>query len=70
LVGDLEIADEAAGHTLDEAKVFAKTRLAAHVEALKGRDTPRVARVFEWETHQVLAQFRMTAEGPFERVKK
>jgi hypothetical protein len=68
-VGDVEIVDEAAGDSIDEAKAVAKARLAAHAATLKGREAPRVARVFERETHEILAEFRMTADGPLERAK-
>ena len=68
-VGDVGIVDEAAGETLDEARALAKARLAAYAEALKGRGTPRVARVFAWKTHDILAEFRLTADGPLERAR-
>ena len=68
-VGDVGIVDEAAGETLDEAKVYAKERLAAYAGVLKGREAPRVARVFESKTHEIRAEIRMTAHGPLERAK-
>ena len=55
--------------SLDEAKAYARARLTSYAEALKGREAPRMARVFEWETHDIRAEFRMTADGPLEWTK-
>jgi len=68
-VGDVGIGDQATGDSLDEAKAYARARLTSYAEALKGREAPRMARVFEWETHDIRAEFRMTADGPLEWTK-
>ena len=65
-VGDTGIPDEPATGLLDHVKAVAQVRLEAHALGRAGIRKPRIARVLEQDTRDMVAQFRLTSSGPVE----
>ncbi len=65
-LGDTWIEDMPASGSLEHAKALAQANLEALAREKAGRGRPRVVRIVDDETHSILAEFRLTQEGPVE----
>jgi hypothetical protein len=65
-LGDTGIEDIPAEGSLEHAKALAQANLEAFAREGAGRGRPRVARIVERESREILSEFRLTHEGPVE----
>jgi hypothetical protein len=69
-LGDSDIEDLPAACSLAQARTLAQVNLENIARTGAGRGRPRVARIVETQTHAVLAEFRMTQDGPVEVTRR
>ena len=65
-LGDTWIEDMPAAGSLEHAKALAQAKLESLAREKTGRGRPRVVRIVDDETHNILAEYRLTQEGPVE----
>ena len=64
--GDTGIEDVSAAGSLDQAKAVAQTTLETLVRERSGQGRPRLARIVDAETREILSEYRLTQGGPVE----
>ncbi len=65
-LGDTWIDDMPAAGSLEHAKALAQANLESLAREKTGRGRPRVVRIVDDETHTILAEYRLTQDGPVE----
>ena len=65
-VGDTGTDDIAATGSLDHARAVAQSTLETLARERSGQSRPRIARIVDAETREILTEFRFTQGGPVE----
>ena len=65
-VGDTGTDDVAATGSLDHARAVAQATLETLARERSGQGRPRIARIVDAETREILTEFRLTQGGPVE----
>ena len=65
-LGDTWIEDMPASGSLEHTKALAQVKLETLAREKTGRGRPRVVRIVDDEAHTILAEYRLTQEGPVE----